>query len=69
MNLDIDKSEAARVEYDIAPPMARAVTLPITLDGEDTGVSVYVAASPFSLRLNAKVFREVVTRLQLQEND
>ena len=69
MKLEIDKSEAARVEYDISPPMARAVTLPITLDGKDTGVSIYVAASPFSLQLNAKVFREVVTRLQLQEKD
>ena len=68
MTLELDKSQATRVECDISPRMAQAVTLPVTLAGSDTGVCVYVAASPY-LPFNTRVLEEVVALLQLQEND
>ena len=38
-----------RVEHGIAPLMESAVTIPININGKDSGIVVYVSTSPFGL--------------------
>lgn len=37
-----------RVERNIAPPLRSAITLPVLVDGRDTGVAIHVAVSAFA---------------------
>lgn len=62
--MKLDKAHLDQVEYDIRPPMAVAITIPV-----DNGVVIYVAATPFQQhmepgRYHARV-RQVAEALQL----
>lgn len=39
---------STEVERNIAPPMKTAITLPVVINGRDTGLAIYVSASPFA---------------------
>jgi hypothetical protein len=52
LKVEIDTSQVNRIEYDIAPPMRVAITLPLRVGGAgrlkalEQGFSLYVALSP-----------------------
>lgn len=43
----ITLAPSGALERDIRPPMQSAITIPVLIDGEDVGVVVYVARTPF----------------------
>lgn len=47
MNIILNKSHLTDIEHDIRPPLSCAVTLPVIIDGQDSGICVYVAATAF----------------------
>jgi hypothetical protein len=62
--MQLDKSHIDQVEHNISPPMALAITLPV--DDVNSGICVYVVASPFSERVaTAKQLKDVAERLML----
>ena len=74
MKFELNRVNAGRVEQNIAPPMMMAVTLPVTFEGMDIGVGIYVAVSPSATRLHGssksmfhKRLQEVVKQLRLGE--
>ena len=70
----LDKSNLNRVERNISPPMALAITLPITDAAaklpQDFGVVIYVAASSFcEKKATAEQLKDVARRLTLQSSN
>jgi hypothetical protein len=49
--------------HHIAPPMAAAITLPIVVDGQDTGLCIYVAASAFGVWPDPVRLKEVAAEV------
>jgi hypothetical protein len=47
MKLMVKTGTAGRVEHGIRPPMQQVVSLPLTIDGRENGMTVYVATSPW----------------------
>ena len=70
MKITIQKN--TRVEHNISPPMAKAITLPLLLDGRDRGVAVYVMVTPFAKPLPdadvVTIAGEVADRIHLPQN-
>ena len=68
--LTLNKQQVDRIERDIAPPMALAITLPVsgTIDSE---IAVYVAMSPFRTSTpdaeDMRLLMDVARRLQLRQ--
>lgn len=64
--LELEDSHANQVEHDIRPNMPCVVTLPVIIDGMDSGVVVYVTASmfkPVDESLVSKVAEEIAVRV------
>jgi len=62
--IDLDTS-FAHVQHGIAPPMHKAITIPLRLDGRDGhGVALYIAESGFKTKpLNDKELRAISDRI------
>ena len=62
--MKLDKSNLNRVERNISPPMALAITLPI-----NDGIAIYVAASHFCEKATtAEQLKDVARRLTLHSS-
>lgn len=48
MKITLLKSGLNEIEHNIRPPMKSCITLPVSIDGRDYGIVVYVAMSPFN---------------------
>lgn len=71
--LTLDRCNDQRVEHNISPPMACAVTIPVRSDGHDTGIAVYVVMSPFHEnashapgRIPAFLVKAVASRIEIR---
>ena len=64
--MQIDKNNVGLVEHNIAPLMRRAITLPITTsEGNDSGVSIYIAESAFGELRKPIDIRDIAENLGL----
>mgnify|MGYP001577500704 CR=1 FL=1 len=68
--MKLDKSNLNRVERNISPPMALAITLPVHVVGPvHNGMVIYVAASPFCEKAaTAEQLKDVARRLTLHSS-
>ena len=67
MQLRLDPGGINTVERNMQPPHKAMITIPVIVDGEDIGVAVYVAVSPFTgnMALAERVMRAVAQKIQL----
>jgi hypothetical protein len=49
MKFELDLSNIDRQERSIQPTLDSVITLPVLVDGKQSGIAVYIAASPFDL--------------------
>lgn len=56
----LDRSRIEDIEVEVSPPMKMAITIPVLVDGENTGLAIYVAASGFN---NDKVRENELRRI------
>jgi hypothetical protein len=61
----LDTSAINEVENSIAPLMRHAITFPVLEDGHETGVIIYVCASPFNSTPPADLVKAVAHRLTI----
>jgi hypothetical protein len=58
------------VEHQIRPPLARAITVPVLVNGRDVGIAIYVTASPFCpVPVSDATLRAIAKRLTFTEED
>ena len=62
----IDKSMVCRVEQNISPPMARAITLPVD-DNDGLPIAIYVVASPFGKRVTGEQLIAVAEKIVFEK--
>ena len=68
-SLALDRGNDNRIERDISPVMARAITLPVKIAGHQTPFSVYVMSTTFGPRPanEGKILLEIARRLRIGE--
>jgi hypothetical protein len=65
-DFNLDKTHTDNVERNIAPPLARAITVPVLIDGKDTGVVIYVGQSSFREKVvSVSVLQKIADSLSL----